>query len=254
MNIIVCVKEVLDVSQIKTDPKSNKPILKGIDKKISDIDKNAVEEAIRIKDKQGGKVTVISVGPSESSERIKELLAMGADEAKIIPFEDTQNYRLVSKILAGTIKGMGDYDMVLCGEASIDMFSGQVAPRLAQLLKIPQITYAKSVDAQEDKITADKDLGEKKVTVESPYPVVVSVTKEINEPRLPSLMQILGAANKPVEMLDAAVVAEGELTPTIETVDVKGVSMERKNVIFKDDLDESVNELVDRLAKDGVLG
>lgn len=254
MNIIVCAKEVLDVSQIKTDPKTNEPVLKGIDKKISDIDKNAVEEAVRIKEKLGGKVTVLSVGPGEPSERIKELLAMGADEAKIIPFEDPQNYRVISNILAGAIKSMGDFDVVLCGEASIDLFSGQVAPRLAQLLDAPQITYAKSLEASQDKIQADRDLGEKKITVESPYPVVISVTKEINEPRLPSLMQILGAANKPIDIMDVNSVMEGELTPKLETVSVKGVSMERKNVIFKDDLDESVKQLVDRLAKDGVLG
>ncbi len=252
MNIVVCAKEVLDVSQIKVDPKTNKPILQGIDKKISDIDKNAVEEAVKIKEKLGGKVTVVSVGPSEAREYIKELLAMGADEAKIIPLDDTRDYNVVSNLLAAVINGM-EYDMVLCGEASIDLFSGQMGPRVAQKLDIPQITYAKNVDAEADKLTADRDLSGKKVTVESPYPVLLTVTKEINEPRLPSLMEILGAANKPIETIDPSSL-EAEVEAGTKISDIKGVAMERKNVIYKDDIDEGIKELVDNLAKSGALG
>ncbi len=253
MNIIVCAKEVVDVSEIKIDQKTNKPILQGIDRKISDIDKNAVEEAVRIKEKLGGKVTIVSVGPSEAREYIKELLAMGADEANIIPYPDTGDYNVVSTLLTAAIKSLEGYDIILCGEASIDLFSGQMGPRLAQKLGIPQITYAKKIDPEKEKLTADRDLGDKKVIVESPYPVLLSVTKEINEPRLPSLMEILGAANKPIEIIDHSTLVE-EDNAVIELVEVKGVSMERRNIIFEDDLDEAVEKLVDNLAKDGVLG
>jgi len=96
-------------------------------------------------------------------------------------------------------------------------------------------------------------MGEKVITSESKYPVLISVTKEINEPRLPSLMQILGAANKPINEWTSDSLSS-DLNPLVETVELKGVSMERKNIIFKDDLDESVNKLVDNLAKEGVLG
>jgi electron transfer flavoprotein beta subunit len=96
-------------------------------------------------------------------------------------------------------------------------------------------------------------MGEKSVTTESSYPVVITVTKEINEPRLPSLMEILGAANKPINEWTIESLATG-LEPKIETVELKGVSMERKNIVFDDNLDESVEKLVDNLAKDGVLG
>ncbi len=253
MNIIVCAKEVVDVSEIKIDKNTNKPVLQGIDKKISDIDKNAVEEAVRIREKLGGKVTVVSVGPSEAREYIKELLAMGADEAKIIPYPDTGDYNVVSTLLAAAINNLEGYDIILCGEASIDLFSGQMGPRLAQKLGVPQITYAKKIDAEDEKLTADRDLGDKKITTESTYPVLLSVTKEINEPRLPSLMEILGAANKPIEVVDHSSLV-GEEDPVIEIIDVKGVSMERKNIIFDDDLDEAVKKLVDNLAKDGALG
>ena len=252
MNIIVCAKQVVDVSEMKVDSSTKKPILQGVPQKISDIDKNAMEEAIKIKDKHGGKITVLTVGPADAKERIKELLAMGADEGILIPYPDKYDYHVVSTLLTEAIKKIGEYDIILCGEASIDLFSGQIGPRLAGLLDIPQITYAQSVNAEKDKITADRNMGDKSVTTESSYPVLITVTKEINEPRLPSLMQILGAANKPINDWTAESLADG-LNPKIDAVELNGVSMERKNIIYKDDVDESVKNLVDSLAKEGVL-
>jgi len=252
MNIIVCAKQVVDVSEMKIDSSTKKPILQGVPQKISDIDKNAMEEAIKIKDKHGGKITVLTVGPADAKERIKELLAMGADEGILIPYPDKYDYHVVSNLLTEAIKKIGEYDIILCGEASIDLFSGQIGPRLAGLLDIPQITYAQSVNAEKDKITADRNMGDKSVTTESSYPVLITVTKEINEPRLPSLMQILGAANKPINDWTVESLADG-LNPKIDAVELNGVSMERKNIIYKDDVDESVKNLVDSLAKEGVL-
>jgi len=252
MNIIVCAKQVVDVSEMKIDPNTKKPILQGVPQKISDIDKNAMEEAIKIKEKHGGKITVITVGPADAKERIKELLAMGADEGVLVTPPDNYDYHIVSNLLAGAIKKIGDYDIVLCGEASIDMFSGQVGPRLAGLLNIPQITYAQSVNVEKDKVTADRNMGEKAVTSESSFPVMITVTKEINEPRLPSLMQILGAANKPINELVADSLVS-DLNPKVTMVDLKGISMERKNIVYQNDIDESIGKLVDSLAKEGVL-
>ena len=252
MNIIVCAKQVVDVSEMKVDSNTKKPILQGVPQKISDIDKNAMEEAIKIEDKLGGKITVLTVGPSDAKERIKELLAMGADEGVLVSYPEKYDYHVISSLLNEAIKKIGEYDIVLCGEASIDMFSGQVGPRLAGLLNIPQITYAQSVNAKKDKVTAERNMGDKAVTTESSYPVLITVTKEINEPRLPSLMQILGAANKPINEWTADSLISG-LNPMVETLDLKGVSMERKNIVYQDDIDESVGKLVDSLAKEGVL-
>jgi electron transfer flavoprotein beta subunit len=252
MNIIVCAKQVVDVSEMKVDPNTNKPILQGVPQKISDIDKNAMEEAIKIKEKHSGKITVVTIGPADAKERIKELLAMGADEGVLVSPPENYDYYIVANLLASAIRKIGDYDIILCGEASIDMFSGQVGPRLAGLLGIPQITYAQNVEVDKDKVTADRNMGDKAVTTESSYPVLITVTKEINEPRLPSLMQILGAANKPINEMTADSLTEG-LNPKVETIELKGVSMERKNIIYKDDVDESITKLVDSLAKEGVL-
>ena len=253
MNIIVCAKQVVDVSEMKIDSSTKKPILQGVPQKISDIDKNAMEEAIKIKDKHGGKITVLTIGPSDAKERIKELLAMGADEGVLVTAPDNVDYHMTSTLLSEAIKKIGEYDMILCGEASVDLFSGQIGPRLAGILNIPQITYALSVTAEKDKVTAERYMGDMAVTTEATYPALITVTKEINEPRLPSLMQILGAANKPINEWTADSLSSG-LKPLVETVDLKGVPMERKNVIYQNDLDESVGKLVDSLAKEGVLG
>ncbi len=254
MDIIVCAKQVVDVSEIKIDDKTNEPIMMGLDQKISDIDKNALEEAIQIKEEKGGSVTALMVGPSEADENVKELLAMGADKAILIPWDENYDYHVVSKLLAGAVEQIGDYDLILCGEASLDLFSGQVGPRLAELLDIPQITYAKEVEAEDEKVIGHRDLGDKIVTIESPYPALITVTKEINEPRLPSLMEILNAANKPVEVLEADPLLE-DTEPKMETTKIKGVSMERKNVVYQDmEIEEAVSKLVENLAKDGVLG
>jgi len=252
MNIIVCAKQVVDVSEMKVDPSTKKPILQGVPHKISDIDKNAMEEAIKIKDKHGGKITVVTIGPADAKERIKELLAMGADEGVLVIPPEKYDYHVISTLLTETIKKIGDYDIVLCGEASIDLFSGQVGPQLAGLLNIPQITYAQSVNAEKDKVVAERNMGDKAVTTESTYPVLITVTKEINEPRLPSLMQILGAANKPINDWSADSLTD-KMTPKVETIELRGVSMERKNVVYQNDLDGSVNKLVESLAKEGVL-
>jgi electron transfer flavoprotein beta subunit len=252
MNIIVCAKQIVDVSEMKIDPTTKKPILQGVPQKISDIDKNALEEAIKIKEKHGGKITVVTIGPANAKERIKELLAMGADEGVLVIAPNNIDYYMTATLLAEAIKKIGKYDLILCGEASVDLFSGQIGPRVAGLLDIPQITYAQTVTAEKEKVTAERNMGDKAVTIEAKYPVLITVTKEINQPRLPSLMQILGAGSKPVNEWAADLLSSG-LKPLVETVDLKGISMERKNIIYKDDIDESVNKLVDSLAKEGVL-
>ncbi len=252
MNIIVCAKQVVDVSEMKVDPNTKKPILTGVAQKISDIDKNAMEEAIKIKEKNGGKITVVTVGPPDAKERIKELLAMGADEGVLVNPPEVYDYRVVSNLLSEAIKKIGNYDIILCGEASIDLFSGQIGPRLAGLLGVPQITYAQSVNAEKDKVTAERNMGEQSITTESNYPVLITVTKEINEPRLPSLMQILGSASKPINEWSADSL-DAKIDAKVSTIELKGVSMDRKNVIFKDDIDESISKLVDSLAKEGLL-
>ncbi|MBN2246207.1 MAG: electron transfer flavoprotein subunit beta/FixA family protein [Candidatus Aminicenantes bacterium] len=253
MDIIVCAKQVLDVSEIKIHPETKEPILSGVPKKISDIDKNAVEEAIKIKDKLGGKVTVITAGMTEAVENIKELLAMGADEGILVKTQ-SQDYYVIAKLLMAAIEKMGTYDLIMCGEASIDQFSGQMGPRIAGLLNIPQITYVKKMEAGKDKITADRDTGDTIVTMESSYPVLLTVTKEINTPRLPSLMQILAASSKPIQEWEGEKLIEKLEDKTI-THRVMGLTSERKNRIYQEEnLEGSIEKVVNDLFKEGIVG
>ena len=217
------------------------------------MDKNALEEAIKIKEKHGGKITVVTVGNPDAKERIKELLAMGADEGVLITPPPQADYHMTAHLLAGAIQKIGSYDIILCGEASIDMFSGQIGPRLAGLLNIPQITYAQQMTVEQTKIVSEKNLGEKSVIMESSFPVLVTVTKESNQPRLPSLMAILASSSKPIHEWAVLDVSSQTLEPKVQTIDIKGIPMQRKNIIYQDDLDQSVGKLVDELAKVGVL-
>jgi len=252
MNIIVCAKQVVDISEMKVDEKTNTPILSGLEKKVNEIDKNAVEEAIKIKDAQGGKITVVTIGETDAKERIKELLAMGADEGILIPFLHTYDYAVLTDLLKAAIEKIGEYDLIICGEASTDMFSGQVGPMLAGLLNIPQITYAQKITAESSSVKAERNLGESVVSMESSYPVLITVTKEINEPRLPSLMQILAAANKPINEWSVDSL-KTNLASQTETIELQGISMERKNIVYEDASDQSIETLVNNLTKDGVL-
>jgi electron transfer flavoprotein beta subunit len=253
MNIIVCAKQVVDVAEIKVDSSTKKPILVGVPQKISDMDKNALEEAIKIKEKHGGKITILTVGAPDAKERMKELLAMGADEGVLIPPPEHADYHVIAHLLAGAIQKIGSYDIIICGEASIDMFSGQMGPRIAGLLNIPQITYAQQVTVEQNTVVAERNLGEKSVIIESPFPVLITVTKEINQPRLPSLMAILASSSKPIHEWPATGVTTEALVPKLQTIDIKGIPMQRKNIIYQNDLDQSLRKLVDELAKVGVL-
>ena len=141
MNIIVCAKQIPDISEMKINPSTNKPIIEGTPQIVNDIDKNAMEEAIKIKEKNGGKITVLTVSHDDAKERIKELLAMGADEGIIVKAPENVDYHMTAQLITEAIKKIGTYDLILCGEASVDLFSGQIGPRVAGLLNIPQLTY-----------------------------------------------------------------------------------------------------------------
>ncbi|MFQ6056460.1 MAG: electron transfer flavoprotein subunit beta/FixA family protein [Methanosarcinales archaeon] len=201
VEIIVCIKQILDVTQIKVDSKSLTPKVEGVPKKISDFDKNALEEAIRLKEKHGGKVIVVTAGPPGAKDAIKEALAMGADEASVLydPSFITSDTLITATILACIIKKIEKWNMILCAEASIDEYSAQVGPRLAEALNLPQITYVRKLEIVDgNKVVAERDLEDCYEVVESEFPVLLTVNKEINEPRLPTLLQIVSAKKKKI--------------------------------------------------------
>jgi electron transfer flavoprotein beta subunit len=202
---VVCAKQVFDLEGLKVDPKARSLITERVERKISDFDKNALEEALRIREKHGGSVVVVTLGPPTASVAAKEALNMGADEAYVIGGVDVEQLdsRATSDILAAAIRRIGEFDLVICGDASIDMYSGQVGPRLAEKLGIPQVSHAKKVTVNGGVVTVERDLEEADETVEVPMPVLLTVTKETNEPRIPTITMIIKASKKTIKTMDA---------------------------------------------------
>jgi electron transfer flavoprotein beta subunit len=260
---VVCLKQVFDVSQITIDSDSNKPILTGVPRKISDFDKNALEEAVKIKEGSGGSVKTITIGETDKlTENLREALAIGADISYAL---DDESFKELDShgtayVLAKAIKKLEKYDLIICGEASIDNYSGQVGPQLAEILGLPLATYVKKLTVDDSKIKIERGLGQIDEELELQLPAVITVTKEINEPRLPNLMQIMGASSKPIETWNAEALglSADDLSTAghlVNTVDIKGVTMERKLQIFEDDdVDDGIKEVAQVLIKGGYVG
>jgi electron transfer flavoprotein beta subunit len=260
MNIIVCMKQIPDLQQIRI--KERKPILEGAPLIFGDMDKNALEEAVRIKEKVGeGKITALALGPAKLKDGIKEALAIGADEAVLLmdPAFAGSDSVATANALAKAIQKIGECDLILCGEGSTDNYSGQVGPRLAEMLDLPQITYVRELEVADGKVKAVRNMEESFEVVEADLPALVTVADEINEPRLASLRQILQAARKPVQEwtpadLGLAEDEVGEKGTVIEVLSNLAPEEERKQVVFSGELDEMIDDLVGALTKEGVLG
>lgn len=260
VNIVVCLKQIPDLQQIRI--KDRRPLLEGAPLIFGDMDKSALEEAVRIKEKaKGTKVTALAMGGAKLKDGIKEALAIGADEAVLLmdpPFAGSDTMG-TARALAKAIEKLGEHDLILCGEGSTDNYSGQVGPRLAELLDLPQITYVRELEIEGNKLKAVRNMEESFEVVETELPALVTVADEINQPRLASLRDILKAARKPVQEWTAADLglSEGEVGAkgsAIETVSNLAPEQERKQVVFKGDLDEVTENLVNALTKEGVLG
>lgn len=259
MNIIVCLKQNVDMTQIRIKKETREPVLDGLPFVFGDMDRNALEEAVLIREKVGGQVIAVSAGSVKLKETIKDALAGGADEAVILidPLFANLDSRMTATILAKAIQKIGKYDLIILGEGSTDNYSGQVGPRLAEILDIPAITYVEHIKYANNKILATRNMEESLESVESSLPLLITVTSGINEPRLPSLMQILKASKKPIQEWNASVV-------NITSADFGGDDYqiisnlapveERKRVILEGELDENINKLVNALQKEGVLG
>ncbi len=262
VRILVCVKQAIDVSELKVDSATRRLITVDAPRKISDFDKNALEEAIRIREKLGGEVFTVTVCPEDAKTTLREALAMGADKAYLIsdPIFENSDTLATSYILAEAIKEIGAFDLILCGEASIDSFSAQLGPRLAERLGIPLITYARKLSLEEDGVTAERGLEDCSQTMKAKMPVLVTVTKEINEPRTPSLMAIMKASKKEIVTwnaadLDIASEKVGEAGSAIQFLDVLAPKMERKKVVIKGETaTETAEKLAKALVQEGALG
>jgi electron transfer flavoprotein beta subunit len=259
MDIIVCIKQNVDMKQIRIKKDTREAVLEGLPLLFGDMDKNALEEAVRLKEKAGsGKVTALALGSVKLKDTIKDALAAGADEAVILidPLFNNLDARGKAKVLATAIRKIGKFDVLMVSEGSTDNYSGQVGPRLAELLDIPALTYVKQLEFIDGKMKATRNMEESFEVVESALPALVAVTSGINEPRIPSLMQILKAARKPLQEWNTA--ALGLNSADLGQNDVNVISnlapVElRKKIVYEGKVEENVDNLVNSLIKEGVL-
>ena len=258
--IIVCLKQAVDVSQLKVDPATGQLITATAPRKMSDFDKNALEEAIRLKEKLGdAEILTVTVSSEDAKAVLREALAMGADKAYIVNDPNVKDVDTsgTALVLAEAIRKIGEYGLVLCGETSLDSFSGLVGSRLAELLDLPQITSVKKMSIEGDAVMAERTLENANETVRAKLPCLVSVTHEINQPRIPSLMNIMKASKKEIVSWTVADlgVQQDKLVSKLELVEVLAPKTERKKIKITG---ESVQEIAGKLAKaliqEGVVG
>ena len=206
MNIIVCIKQVPDTTNVRIDPETNTLVRSGVQSIVNPFDMYAIEEGVRLKEKFGGLVTILTMGPPQAEEALREAISLGADEAVLVSdraFAGSDTWA-TSYTLSKTIQKIGKFDIIICGKQAIDGDTAQVGPGIAAFLDIPQITFVKKIeDIKDFLIRAERMTEEGYDIVESPLPCLITVVKEINEPRLPSLKGKMKAKKVEIKKLEA---------------------------------------------------
>ncbi|ADO76271.1 electron transfer flavoprotein subunit beta/FixA family protein [Halanaerobium praevalens] len=198
MNILVCVKQVPDTDEVRIDEENGTLIRDGVPSIINPEDKIALEEAVRLKEEQGGKVTVISMGPPQAKTALLEAYAMGADECILVSdraFAGSDTWA-TSYTLAQGIKNAGEFDIIFCGRQAIDGDTAQVGPQIAENLGMPQITYVRGLEVEGEKVKAKRALEDGYSVVETKMPVLLTVIDGLNKPRYPSIKRVVAAFKK----------------------------------------------------------
>ena len=262
MNSIVCLKICVDTNQLRVVPETRAPDLNSAPLRISTFDENAIEEAVRIKEEHGGSVIGITLVPvTPPRELVLKALAMGVDSMYVIKDESCADVEplTTTRVLTAAIKKIASYDLIICGEASIDQFNGQVGPRLAVELGIPAVTYVTRLSIKNGRVVAERALEDYVETVETACPVLLTVGGEINQPRLPPVLQIMSASRKPTvewQLEDLGIVAAdvAQETASARNLRVYAPPSQRKRITVEGDTaDETAERLVRMLSQEGVV-
>lgn len=219
MHILVCVKQVPDTTEVKIDPVTNTLIRQGVPSIVNPFDKNALEAALQIKEKHGGKITVISMGPPQAKDALKECIAMGADEALLISDRafGGADTLATSYTLAAAAKKLGNVDMIICGKQAIDGDTAQVGPEMAEHLNMVQATCVSKIEVAGKVVRLEREQEEGYEVIETQLPVLITVIKSINEPRLPTVKGTMKANRKEIPVWTAA-----DLDVKAEAIGLKG--------------------------------
>lgn len=259
MNIVVCVKQVPDTTEVKLDPVKGTLIRDGVPSIINPDDKAALEAALCIREQAGGKVTVVSMGPPQADVALREALAMGADEAILVTdraFGGADTWA-TSYTIASAIKKL-DYDLIIAGRQAIDGDTAQVGPQIAQHLGLPQISYVENIEAvNERSIVLRRQFEDRYHIVEAQLPCLITVLSELNKPRYMSVSGVFDAyREKKVaritladleDVIDKSNIGLGGSPTRVKqsfTKQPKG-----KGEKFETDADDAVRIIVEKLAE-----
>ena len=200
MNIVVCIKQVPDTADVRIDPETNTLVREGVPSIINPFDEFAIEEGLRIREKCGGKVTVITMGPPQADDILRTSLAMGADEVALLSDREFagSDTLATSYTLSMGIEKIGDVDIVITGKQAIDGDTAQVGPGIASRLRFTQLTYVSKVEEvnpDKGKIVVERLIDGGSERVEGKLPALLTVVKDINVPRQPSILRKKKARN-----------------------------------------------------------
>jgi electron transfer flavoprotein beta subunit len=254
MNIVVCIKQVPGTTQVKINPETNTLIREGVESIINPFDENAIEAALQLRDKHGGKVTVITMGPPQAVNALKDTIALGVDEAILISdraFAGSDTWA-TSYTLASTIRKIGAFDLVICGKQAIDGDTAQVGPGVSEFLNIPQVTFAVGVEINNGVMKVNRLLEDTNEIVEVKLPALITVVKQMNTPRMPSFKGKMKAKSaviptwgaKDINAEDGKIGQKGSPTSVVKifTPPPKG-----GGEILSGSVDEMVDSLVKKL-------
>ncbi|AKA48014.1 electron transfer flavoprotein subunit beta [uncultured archaeon] len=228
-NIAVLIKQIPDIDQMKTDQNTGEPMTQNLPLRIENLSKNAIEAAVQLKEKNGGKVTGLIFGTDRSNAAMKEAYAMGVDEGFVITGYQDNSPALTAKVLAGKLKGM-EHDMVILGNQSADTYTGLLPGMLSSLLGEPLIGNAISVEPADGQVKVTRVLEDHNVILSSKLPAIISVAQEINEPRLPPVLQIMAAGRKPINSEQAGINEESG----VKVLSDRAPKSDRKREVYED--------------------
>lgn len=252
MNIFVLMKRTFDTEE-KITISNGQIDEEGAEFIINPYDEYAIEEAIRVRDDHGGEVTVVTVGNEESEKQLRTALAMGADKAALINIEDDlEDYdqATVAQILGEYLKDK-DPDLILAGNVAIDGGSGQVGPRVADILDIPCVTTITKLEIEGDHVNIVRDVEGDSEIIETSLPLLATAQQGLNDPRYPSLPGIMKAKKKPLEELelDDLDLDEDDVEAKTKTVDIFLPPKKEAGRILEGDIHDQVKELAGLLSK-----
>ena len=261
MKIIVCVKQVPDTTRVEIDPETKTLVREGVESVLNPLDTFAVEEALRIRERLGAAVTALTLGPPQAERMLRETLALGVDEAVLVSgreFAGSDTWA-TSYALACAIRRLGPCNLILCGKQAVDGDTGHIGPEIAAHLGLPQATYVRKVreiSAACAVVECLTDWGWEALRV--PLPAVMTVVKDLNEPRLPNLADLYRGRFAQVSTLDAAAVGadraeiglEGSLTRVLR---IFTPSTDRAGRIHEEDVDAGIEDVTRLLDEEGLV-